>query len=80
MPDDKREFTKSHFQRAWNDSKQAQNANAGVVVVFDTPDGGQVSTTMVILQSWMEGKITEPLFWRQSTIDPPELFAAPITN
>jgi hypothetical protein len=78
MPDDKREFTKSLFQRAWNASKQASNAVAGVVVVFDTPDGGQVSTTMVILQNWMEGKITEPLFWRQSTIDPPELFAAPL--
>jgi len=77
MPEDKREFAKSLFQRAWNDSKQAQNANAGVVVVFDTPDGGQVSTTMPILQSWMEGKIAEPLFWRQSAIDPPELFAAP---
>jgi hypothetical protein len=77
LPDDKREFAKSLFQRAWNDSKKAQNANAGVVVVFDTPDGGQVSTTMAILQSWMEGKIAEPLFWRQSTMDPPELFAAP---
>jgi hypothetical protein len=77
LPDDKREFTKSLFQRAWNDSKQAQNSVAGVVVVFDTSDGGQVSTTLPILQSWMEGKITEPVFWRQSTIDPPELFTAP---
>jgi hypothetical protein len=77
MPDDKREFTKSLFQRAWNDSKQSPDAVAGVVVVFDTSDGGQVSTTIPILQNWMEGKISEPLFWRQSTIDPPELFTAP---
>lgn len=76
MPDEKREFAKLLFQRAWNDFRQSQNTNAGVVVVFDTPDGGQVSTTMVLLQSWMEAKIGEPLFWRQSTIDPPELFAA----
>jgi hypothetical protein len=73
-PDDKREFAKSLFQRAWNDSKQSPNAVAGVVVVFDTSDGGQVSTTIPILQNWMEGKIAEPLFWRQCTIDPPELF------
>ncbi len=77
MPDDKREFTKSLFQRAWNDSKQSPDAVAGVVVVFDTSDGGQVSTTIPILQNWMEGKISEPLFCRQSTIDPPELFTAP---
>jgi hypothetical protein len=35
---------------------------------------------MVQLQSWMEGKIAEPLFWKQSTIDPPELFTAPIKH
>jgi hypothetical protein len=76
-PDEKREFTKSLFQRAWNDSKQSQNSNAGAVVVFDTPDGGQVSTTMVLLQSWMENKTAEPLFWRQCSVDPPELFGVP---
>jgi hypothetical protein len=76
-PDEKRAFTKSLFQRAWNDSKQTQNSNAGVVVVFDTPDGGQISTTMVILQSWMENKTAEPLFWRQCSVDPPELFGEP---
>jgi len=32
---------------------------------------------MVQLQGWVEGKITEPLFWKQSTIDPPELFTVP---
>jgi hypothetical protein len=48
-----------------------------VVVVFDTPDGGQVSTTMVLLESWMQNKLAEPLFWRQSAIDPPELFTVP---
>jgi hypothetical protein len=80
MPDDKREFAKSLFQRAWTASKQTQTTDAGVVVVFDTPDGGQISTTMATLQNWMEGKIAEPVFWRQSTIDPPELFAAPIKH
>ena len=77
MPDEKREFAESLFKRAWNDSKQTQNTNAGVVVLFDTPDGGQVSATMVQLQGWVEGKITEPLFWKQSIIDPPELFTVP---
>jgi hypothetical protein len=76
-PDQKREFAKSLFLRAWNDSKQAQGTIGGVVVVFDTPDGGQVSTTMGILQNWMENKTAELLFWRQCSVDPPELFGAP---
>jgi hypothetical protein len=75
--DQKREFTNILFQRAWNDSKQTQSANEGVVVVFDTPDGGQVSTTVILLQSWLEGKIGEPQFWLQSAVDPPELFTTP---
>jgi hypothetical protein len=73
----KRDFTKILFQRAWNDSKRTQSTNAGVAVIFDTPDGGQVSTTVLLLQSWMEGKISEPQFWLQSAVDPPELFTTP---
>jgi hypothetical protein len=79
-PEQKREFTKSLLQRAWSDSRQTQNTNAGVVVVFDTPDGGQVSTTMLLLQTWMEGKISDTPFWRESAVDPPELFAAPTSH
>jgi hypothetical protein len=29
------------------------------VVVFDTPDGGRVSTTLAMLQSWMENKLSQ---------------------
>jgi hypothetical protein len=79
-PGEKREFTKSLFQRAWGDSKQAQNAFVGVVVVFDAPDGGQISTTMTTLQGWLEGKTSEVEFWRQGSIDPPELFSMPLKH
>ncbi len=79
-PNEKREFAKALFQRAWSNYKQAQNTLAGVVVVFDAPDGGQVSATMATLQSWMEGKNTELLFWRQCSIDPSELFSAPLKH
>ena len=77
---EKREFTKSLFERAWNDAKHSQSSMAGVVVVFDTPDGGQISTTMAILQNWVERKIGEPQLWKQSSVDPPELFSAPAKN
>jgi hypothetical protein len=35
---------------------------------------------MLLLQSWMEGKIADTLFWRQSAVDPPELFTAPTNH
>lgn len=76
-PTEKREFTKSLSQRAWTDAKQSQTPPAGVVVVFDAPDGGQTSTTMTVLQEWMERKIAEAQFWSQSSVDPPDLFSTP---
>jgi hypothetical protein len=79
-PGEKREFTKSLFQRAWDDSKQAQNSFAGVVVVFDAPDGGQISATLAMLQGWMETKTSEVEFWRQCSIDPADLFGASLKH
>jgi hypothetical protein len=79
-PGEKRQFTKSLFQRGWDDSKQAPNSIAGVVVVFDAPDGGQVSTTLATLQGWIESKTSEVEFWRQCSIDPPELFSTPVKH
>jgi hypothetical protein len=69
---DKREFAKGLLLRAATESTQSNSQ--GVVVLFDTPDGGQVSTTFVTLQEWAAGKINDQTFWQQSSIDPPELF------
>lgn len=71
---EKREFTKSLFQRAWNDPNRAQNEIAGVVVLFDTSDGGQVSATVAALQQWIEGNGSEAVFWQKCSIDPLDLF------
>lgn len=69
---DKRAFAKGLLLRAAKDSTQSNSQ--GVVVLFDTPDGGQVSTTFVTLHEWTAGKIDDQTFWQQSSIDPPELF------
>lgn len=69
---DKRAFAKGLLLRAAKDSTQSNSQ--GVVVLFDTPDGGQVSTTFVTLHEWTAGKINDQTFWQQSSIDPPELF------
>jgi hypothetical protein len=73
-PGEKREFTKTLFQRARSAASSGQNTLAGVVVIFDTPDGGQVSATMSALLQWMDRKIPESSFWEQSSVDPAELF------
>jgi hypothetical protein len=70
---EKREFSKELFQKAWREANLVQSKLSGVVVMFDTPDGGEVATTLGPLQQWMEGRLSEILFWRQCSIDPPEL-------
>jgi hypothetical protein len=71
---EKREFAKAILQQAAKDAR-ANSALAGVVVVFDTADGGQVSATLPALQEWMESKLTDAQFWQQCSVDPPDLFS-----
>jgi hypothetical protein len=47
---------------------------AGVVVVFDAVDGGQIAATRVNLEQLKSGTLTEPAFWKQCSLDPPEAF------
>jgi hypothetical protein len=71
---DKREFAKNLFERAWNDPARSQNAFAGVVVLFDSSDGGQVSVPISVLEQWIERKGNDAAFWQKCSIDPMELF------
>jgi len=45
-----------------------------VVVLFDSADGGQVAATMTSLQKLEDGNLTGSAFWKQCSLDPPELF------
>jgi hypothetical protein len=49
---------------------------AGVVVIFDSADGGQASSTLASLKLWRDGKISESAFWDACSLDPTETFSA----
>ena len=70
----KRDFAKILFIKAYKDVSSAAQPPAGVVIVFDSADGGQVSVTTSSLAQWQAGKLSEASFWKQCSIDPPELF------
>ncbi len=72
---DKRNFAKELFVRALQETSVAESPVAGVVVIFDSADGGQVSTTYASLKSWHEGTISEAAFWQSCSLDPPETFS-----
>jgi hypothetical protein len=72
-PEAKRSFAKSLFAQTYSELSAANESVAGVVVVFDSVDGGQISTTISSLAQWQAGKLPEAAFWKQCSLDPPEL-------
>jgi hypothetical protein len=46
----------------------------GVVVIFDSADGGIAGATLASIQQLAKGEISEEAFWKQCYLDPPETF------
>ena len=70
----KLEFMKSLFQKEYAELTNAPTTAAGVVVIFDSEDGGLAAATLPTLQQWKTGAISEQSFWRRCFFDPPETF------
>lgn len=70
----KKAFAKEMFLKAYAEQKSATPPIDGVVVLFDSADGGQVAATVVSLQKLEDGSLTAASFWKQCSLDPPELF------
>jgi len=49
---------------------------AGVVVIFDSQDGGMAAATLETLQQWRAGHLSDDVFWRRCWRDPAEAFKA----
>lgn len=71
---EKRNLVKELFLRASKEHSETDTAISGIVVVFDSPDGGQASATLASLAQWQQGKLSEPAFWQACSLDPPETF------
>ena len=72
---EKRDFARELFERAWGEQSTSESPVAGVVVIFDSADGGQASATLASLKLWNEKKISEATFWQSCSLDPPETFS-----
>jgi len=70
----KLEFAKSVFDREYIELAKSSTTAAGVVVVFDSVDGGMMATTLPVLQQWKAGTLSDEALWRRCYFDPPEMF------
>lgn len=69
----KLEFAKSQLDKNYKELSGKPEL-AGVVLIFDSADGGMIATTMGTLQQWKAGKLSDAALWHQSYFDPPETF------
>jgi hypothetical protein len=65
---------KSMFRSADAGASGDANQIAGVVVVFDSADGGMAATTLANLQQWRAGHLSDDAFWKRCWRDPAEAF------
>ena len=67
-------FAKAIFQRTAADRAAPNAALEGIVVIFDSADGGIVGTTFAVLKQFIAGALSPESFWKQCYRDPLETF------
>jgi hypothetical protein len=70
----KRSFARDVFVKTYSEQKGATPQIAGVIVLFDSADGGQVAATMASLQQLENGSLAAAAFWKQCSVDPSDFF------
>ncbi len=68
------EFAKSVLDKDYAELAQKAQEFGGIVVIFDSVDGGMIAATLPMLQQWKAGKLSDAALWHQSFFDPPETF------
>ena len=71
----KLEFTKAVLDSNYADLAKKAQELAGIVLIFDSSDGGMIAATFSVLQQWKAGKLTDAALWHQCFFDPPETFS-----
>ena len=69
-------YAKSLFTKAYTEMSKEQTTAAGVVVIFDSVDGGMLATTLEVLREWKGGTLSDEALWRRCYVDPPEMISA----
>ena len=74
-PEAKLAFAKSMFDREYADLIRTSSTVVGVVVIFDSDDGGMIAATVPTLRQWKAGALSDEALWRRCLFDPREAFA-----
>lgn len=70
-------FAASILQRFSADTAASASGVEGVVVIFDSADGGIIAATRANVQQMASGSLSRDNFWRQCYLEPPDAFQSP---
>lgn len=73
-PDAKLNFASSLLKGLPANLAPTAPAVEGVVVIFDSADGGMIGGTLIDVQQFSAGGLTSEDFWKRCYLDPPEAF------
>jgi hypothetical protein len=74
-PQAKLEFAKALINQEY---PGASPASDGIVLIFDSDDGGMVAASFQSVQQWRTGKLSDQAFWKQCFFDPPQILGTPL--
>jgi hypothetical protein len=73
-PEAKLEFAKFVLDKNYADLARKSQDLSGIVLIFDSADGGMIAATFSVLQRWKAGTLSDSALWHQCFFDPPETF------
>jgi len=73
-PQKKFDFARALFSKEYSELKRTASSAEGVVVIFDSADGGMAAATLPALEQWKAGTLSDQAFSRRCFFDPPEAF------
>lgn len=68
----KLEFAASLFRKFFSAADSSANSVQGIVVIFDSADGGLVASTVSTAQEFANGSLSSEAFWKSSYADLPQ--------
>lgn len=73
-PEAKLEFAKFVLDKNYAELAGRSQDLSGIVLIFDSADGGMIAATFSVLQRWKTGTLSDSALWHQCFFDPPETF------
>ncbi len=68
------EYAKYLLQQGYPELAKNPQELAGIVVIFDSADGGMIAATYSALKDWKAGLLSDAALWHKCFFDPPETF------